>query len=93
MQTHPWYLIPILYVISMKNLSLGEICLIASWYNLVLFLCIITARNFGTHEPQHDKTNNMSVHPAKTQISLGIRPVWSPGVTPYILYGTDVPLE
>ena len=23
----------------------------------------------------HDKTNKMTVHPAKTQISLGIRPV------------------
>ena len=29
------------------------------------------------YEPHHDKTNKMSVHPAKTQISLGIRPVWS----------------
>ena len=28
-------------------------------------------------EPRHDKTNRMSVRPAKTQISLGIRPVWS----------------
>ena len=28
-------------------------------------------------EPGHDKTNKVSVHPAKTQISLGIRPVWS----------------
>ena len=28
-------------------------------------------------EPRQDKTNNMSVRPAKTQISLGIRPVWS----------------
>ena len=27
-------------------------------------------------EPRHDKTNKMSVHPMKTQISLGIRPVW-----------------
>ena len=27
--------------------------------------------------PQHDKTNKMRVHPAKTQISLGIQPVWS----------------
>ena len=27
------------------------------------------------HEPRHDKTNKMSVRPAKTQISLGIRPV------------------
>ena len=28
-------------------------------------------------EPQHDKTNKVAVHPAKTQISLGICPVWS----------------
>ena len=28
-------------------------------------------------ELQHDKTNKMIVRPAKTQISLGIRPVWS----------------
>ena len=28
-------------------------------------------------EPPHDKTNKMSVRPAKTQISLGIRLVWS----------------
>ena len=29
------------------------------------------------NEPRHDKTNKMSVRPAKTQISLGIRLVWS----------------
>ena len=34
---------------------------------LILTLC----------EPRHHKTNKMSVRPAKTQISLGIRPVWS----------------
>ena len=28
-------------------------------------------------EPPHDKTNKMTVRAAKTQISLGIRPVWS----------------
>ena len=28
-------------------------------------------------EPRHDKTNKVTVHPAKTQISLGIHPVWS----------------
>ena len=28
-------------------------------------------------EPRHDKTNKMSVRPAKTLISVGIRPVWS----------------
>ena len=30
----------------------------------------------ATNEPWHDKTNKKSVRPAKTQISLGIRPVW-----------------
>ena len=29
------------------------------------------------YEPPHDKTNKMTVRPAKTQISLGIRPIWS----------------
>ena len=33
--------------------------------------------NSQRNEPPHDKTNKMSVRPAKTQISLGIRPVWS----------------
>ena len=28
-------------------------------------------------EPPQDKTNKVEVRPAKTQISLGIRPVWS----------------
>ena len=28
-------------------------------------------------EPPRDKTNKMTVRPAKTQISLGIRPIWS----------------
>ena len=29
------------------------------------------------NEPRHDKTNKVIVRPAKIQISLGIRPVWS----------------
>ena len=29
------------------------------------------------YEPPHDKTNSAAVRPAKTQISLGICPVWS----------------
>ena len=32
-------------------------------------------RRKPTNEPPHDKTNKMSVRPAKIQISLGIRPV------------------
>ena len=38
-----------------------------------LFHDFITASLF---EPPHDKTNNVAVCPAKTQISLGIHPVW-----------------
>ena len=29
------------------------------------------------NEPRKDKTHKMAVRPAKTQISLGVRPVWS----------------
>ena len=29
------------------------------------------------NEPRLDKTNKVTVRPAKTQTSLGIRPVWS----------------
>ena len=36
--------------------------------------CIVSV--FAT-EPRHDKTNKVTMRPAKTQISLGIRSVWS----------------
>ena len=37
-----------------------------------------TYNNIGTQcEPRHDKTSKTSMRPAKTQISLGIHPVWS----------------
>ena len=45
-----------------------------------IFLLLFCGKHFGyrtTNQPPHDKTNKMSVRPAKTQISLGIRPVWS----------------
>ena len=35
------------------------------------------ANYFCLFEPRNDKTNKLSVRPAKTQISLGISPVWS----------------
>ena len=41
----------------------------------IALMCSSSAILF--YEPRHDKTNKMSVRPAKTQISLGIRPVWS----------------
>ena len=39
-------------------------------FNTWIHYCVL-------YEPRHDKTNKVSVRPAKTQISLGIRPVWS----------------
>ena len=32
--------------------------------------------SLSSYEPPRDKTNKISVRPAKTQISLGIHPVW-----------------
>ena len=53
------------------------------WANKQL-LCLIKTSNtsYSGHwnkwyEPPHDITNKMDVRPAKAQISLGIRPVWS----------------
>ena len=37
----------------------------------------INLQNFSVIELPRDKTNNVVVRPAKTQISLGIHPVWS----------------
>ena len=41
------------------------------------FVCISLSWYDWKYEPPHDKTNRMTVRPAKTQISLGICPVWS----------------
>ena len=37
----------------------------------------LTDMSAATNEPPHDKTNKMTVRPAKTQVSLGIHPIWS----------------
>ena len=56
-------------------------------FNFSYFRCqqsIMTANKFqwqcsknSKNEPPHDKTNKMTLSPVKTQISLGICPVWS----------------
>ena len=51
-----------------QNISL----FLMTWVQLKAMWC-----NSEISEPRHDKTNKMSVRPAKTQISLGICPVWS----------------
>ena len=42
---------------------------------VVLRYTVLQKEKGRTNESQHNKTNKMSVRPAKTQISLGIRPV------------------
>ena len=59
-----------------------SVCIIWTHYSVVKWYCsnyrIITAILWvSKFELQHDKTNKMSVCPAKTQVSLGICPVWS----------------
>ena len=44
------------------------------WWTFLHTCCLPFEEPF---EPPHDKTNNVAVRPAKTQISLGICPVWS----------------
>ena len=53
-------------------------------HQIGIFLLLTSLNEVGadglhkTHaEPPRDKTNKVTVHPAKTQISLDIRPVWS----------------
>ena len=45
---------------------------LCSMINIIVGLCLDSLT-----ELPHNKTNKMTVHPAKTQISLGIRLVWS----------------
>ena len=49
------------------------------WSFLKIDICTNCTLFWSTFEPRHEKKKRkkMSVRPAKTQISLGIRPVWS----------------
>ena len=47
----------------------------ASFFHLQDYF--VTKNHHKRYEPRHDKTNKMAVRPAKSQICLGIRPVWS----------------
>ena len=45
--------------------------------NFWIYMYVILVGQAFVFEPPHDKTNKITVRPAKTQIRLGIRPVWS----------------
>ena len=58
--------------------------------SFVWFFHTSAQNKFAEYEPPHDKTNKMTMRPAKTQISLGTRPVWSesslPGRMPRLIW-------
>ena len=53
-------------------------CVSVLWYVVWWFGAVTSIKCLPKiYEPSHDKTNKVTVCPAKTQYSLGIRPVWS----------------
>ena len=42
-----------------------------------VFVLQSSGKSYNIIEPPREKNNSVTVRPAKTQISLGIRPVWS----------------
>ena len=54
-------------------------CTYEQWNKLVLLIKVSgwSVSIFAWFEPRHEKTNKWTMGPAKTQISLGVRPVWS----------------
>ena len=50
--------------------------LFTTYHRLVPMYCITTSV-MKRNKPQHDKPTKWTVRPAKTQICLGIHPVWS----------------
>ena len=47
------------------------------WFYMLCFSFWLITKTFVNNEPPHDKTNKMTVLPVKTQISIGIRQIWS----------------
>ena len=61
-----------------KLQDFAEVASVAEQTGLCLIhVCRFSRDEAHLYEPRHDKPNKMSVRPAQTQISLGIRPVWS----------------
>ena len=66
----------LLILLSLYIVSIYFVCSFScSWWREKVRLLL--RASLLLFEQPHDKTNNVVVRPAKTQISLGIRPVWS----------------
>ena len=70
-----WYLCracPSIPCLNWEQGQQNDWCIqVVAWVLLCAFILL------ATNELPHDKTNKMTVRPAKTQICLGIHPVWS----------------
>ena len=55
--------------------NISQILNVQASYLILLFLLLLTIA--WIIEPPHEKPTKWAVRPAKTQISLGIRPLWS----------------
>ena len=69
-------------MLEMYSFRFIRSCISWTQYTWVYFLYVRVYMYLGylgpsVYDPRHDKTSKMAVRPAKTQISLGIRPVWS----------------
>ena len=60
---------------NLDSQILGLGLMVTFWVEQTKTQVVVVKKNWI--EPRHDKTNKLSVRPAKTQFSLGIRPVWS----------------
>ena len=75
------FLTPILILKFSANHGMSHVgCIITGLVGLYIYKILIYywfGHYKSINEPQHDKTNKVNVRPAKTQITLGIHPVWS----------------
>ena len=63
---------------SSSNLTVSVVTMLEIFSRLICKkLTILLVTGCLLNEPRHDKSIKISVRPVKTQISLGIRPVWS----------------
>ena len=69
---------PTSYKININIVAKGASATVQAVGNIAVLPPAFNNLNWtNKYEPPRDKTNRMTVRPAKTQISLGIRPVWS----------------
>ena len=66
------------FILHVQPLQSAVTCFCIVAYGQILSgVTLFVPGEWLSFEPPHDKTNKVTVRPAKTQLSLGIRSVWS----------------